>query len=271
MHSYFKVLVTVTVFVCASCPERREIKAQEQATTTDEWMQLFNGQDLNDWIVKLNHHELGDNYGDTFRVNDGMIQVRYDQYDDFGDRFGHLYYKEPFSHYHLAVEYRFVEGFQRGAPEYARMNSGMMLHSQDPKSILTDQNWPIAIELQFYASLGDGRPRPTGNACTPGTHVSRNGRQTRTHILNARGKTFPPDAWVRAEAIVRGNGTITHIINGETVLEYSNPVIGGEVVSGHDPKVFVEGKPLSEGYIGLQSEGQPLDVRKIELKVLQPE
>ncbi len=236
-----------------------------------EWIQLFNGKDIDDWIVKLNHHEVGDNYRDTFRVEDGLLKVRYDQYEDFGDRFGHLNYRQPFSDYHLAVEYRFVGKLHRGAPGYAVLNSGVMLHSQDPDTILRDQNWPISIELQFLAGLPDGRARGTGNVCTPGTHVYYNGKLTQKHIIQSSAKTYKPDEWVRAEAIVRGNRSIVHLINGETVLEYSRPQIGGGVVAGYDPKMFQDGKALSQGFIALQSEGQPIDFRRVELKVLKPD
>ena len=236
-----------------------------------EWLQLFNGKDLDGWMVKINHHALNDNYGNTFRVEDGLLKVRYDQYGEFGDRFGHLYYKQPFSHYHLAVEYRFAGDLQRGAPGYAVLNSGVMFHAQDPRTMLLDQNWPIALELQFLAGLPDGKPRATGNVCTPGTLVVHNGRLTEAHIIQSSAGTYPPGEWVRAEVIVRGSTRITHIINGKQVLEYSQPQIGGGVVAGYDPACFQAGKLLSEGFIGLQSEGQPVDFRKVELKVLKPE
>ena len=235
-----------------------------------KWIQLFNGRDIDDWIVKINHHDVGDNFGDTFRVHDGILQVRYDKYGDFNDQFAHLNYKRPFSHYRIVVEYRFVGELQQGAPDFSVMNSGVMLHSQDPRKILRDQNWPISIEFQLLAGLPDGKPRATGNACTPGTNVHINGRLVTDHVIHCTGKTYRPDEWVRAEAIVRGNGRFTHIINGEKVLEYSGPEIGGGVATGYDPKEFVEGKPLSEGYVALQTEGQPCDFRKVELKVLDP-
>ena len=236
-----------------------------------EWIQLFNGRDIKDWIVKLNHHALNENYGNTFRVEDGLLKVRYDQYGEFGDRFGHLFYKQPFSHYRLAVEYRFVGNLQRGAPDYAVLNSGVMLHSQDPKTILLDQNWPISIEFQFLAGLPDGKPRATGCVCTPGTHVVYNGKLTEAHIIQSSADTYPPGEWVRAEAIVHGNESIVHIVNGRKVLEYTHPQVGGGVASGYDPAMFQEGRALSEGFIALQSEGQPVDFRKVEIKVLKPE
>lgn len=239
-----------------------------QAQAKGKWISLFNGKDIKDWVVKINHHETGDNFGDTFRVEDGMIKVRYDKYGDFNNQFGHLYYKTPFSHYHLVIEYRFHGELQKGAPSYTLLNSGVMFHSQDPKTMPKEQDWPISIEMQFLAGLGDGKPRPTGNMCSPGTHIFYKGKLDATHCINSTSKTYGKDEWVRAELIVLGDSLIKHIINGETVMEYSKPQIGGDVVNNYDPAIKVDGKRLTSGFIALQSEGQPIEFRKVELMKL---
>ncbi len=230
-----------------------------------KWLSLFNGKDINDWFVKIQHHETGDNYGNTFRVEDSILKVRYDQYDDFNDRFGHLYYKTPFSYYHLVIEYRFTGEWRTDAPAYTIMNSGVMFHSQDPRTMPKEQDWPISIEMQFLAGLGDGKPRPTGNMCSPGTHIVYNGKLDTRHCIDSRSKTYEKDEWVRAELIVLGDSLITHIINGDTVLQYSQPQIGGPVVNRFDPAQKTDGKLLNTGFIALQSEGQPIDFRKVEI------
>ena len=84
-----------------------------------DWLQLFNGQNLDGWTAKIAGHDLGDNYGDTFRVRGGLLAVSYDQYTSFGDRFGHLFYRSTYSHYRIAVEYRFVGEQARGGPAWA--------------------------------------------------------------------------------------------------------------------------------------------------------
>ena len=226
---------------------------------------MFNGKDLNDWIVKIHHHETGDNYGNTFRVEDGLIKVLYDQYDSFNNRYGHLYFKQPFSYYHLVVEYRFTGIWRKDAPEYTLKNSGVMLHSQDPRTMPREQDWPISVEMQFLAGLGDGKPRPTGNMCSPGTDVVYNGKIDPRHCINSSSQTYEGEQWVRAEAIVLGDSLITHIINGDTVLQYTRPQIGGGVANNYDPKIKIDGKLLSSGFIALQSEGQEIDFRKVEL------
>jgi hypothetical protein len=228
-------------------------------------LRLFNGKDIKDWIVKIHHYDVGENFGNTFRVDDGMIKVRYDKYGDFNDRFAHLYYKTPFSHFKLLVEYRFTGNLQPGAPDYTMLNSGVMFHSLDPRSILKEQNWPISIEMQFLAGLPDGKPRPTGNMCSPGTDIVYMGEKYKGHCLNSTSKTFKPEEWVTAELIVHGDSLITHLINGDTVLQYSKPTMGGGVVQGYNPAIWKEGTPLKSGYVALQSEGQPIDFRRVEL------
>ena len=231
----------------------------------EEWLDLFNGKDLKDWHVKINHHETGVNFGNTFRVEDDMIKVRYDQYEAFNEQFGHLYYKTAFNCYKLIVEYRFTGEFKADAPGYAKLNSGVMFHSQDPFSMPKDQNWPISVEFQFNAGLGDGNPRPTGSMCSPGTHVVYKGKLDERHCILSSSKTFDKDEWVTAELVVYADSLITHIINGDTVLQYSKPRIGGNVVKNYDPKVKIDGTFLKKGFIALQSEGQPIDFRKVKL------
>ena len=136
----------------------------------DEWIPLFNGEDLTGWTPKIRYHEPGDNFGNTFQVEDGMIKVRYDAYDTFDERFGHLFYEEEFSHYQLRVEYRFVGDQCPGAPGWAYRNSGLMLHGQTPESMELDQDFPTSIEMQLLGS--DSLVQRTNmNVCTPGTNI----------------------------------------------------------------------------------------------------
>ncbi|WP_316771996.1 DUF1080 domain-containing protein [Pedobacter frigiditerrae] len=244
------------------------LSAKPTVNEKPEWVSLFNGKDIKDWNVKIHHHDYNVNFGNTFRVEDGIIKVRYDQYGDFNDQFGHLYYKTPFSYYHLKLEYRFVGKLHKGAPSYTLLNSGVMFHSQDPKTMPKEQDWPISIEMQFLAGLGDGKPRPTGNMCSPGTNVVYKGKIAADHCINSTSKTYDGDQWVKAELIVLGDSLITHIINGDTVLKYSKPQIGGDVANRYDPKIKIDGKMLKEGFIALQSEGQPIDFRNIKIKDL---
>lgn len=229
-----------------------------------EWIQLFNGRDLSNWAPKITGYDLNDNFGNTFRVEDGVIKVAYDQYDEFRSRFGHMFYRQLFSYYIVAVEYRFVGNQVKGGPDWAFKNSGIMLHCQSPESMQKDQDFPISIEVQLLGGRETG-DRPTANLCTPGMNVVRDGALFTTHCLNSTSKTYRGEEWVRVEALVLGDSQIRHIVNGEMVLSYEMPQIGGGAVSHYNPGAKEDGKLVTEGYISLQSESHPIEFRKVEL------
>jgi hypothetical protein len=119
--------------------------------------------------------------------------------------------------------------------------------------------------MQFLGMLADGKPRPTGNMCSPGTDVVYQGRVDPRHCINSSSKTYDGDQWIHAELIVRGDSLVTHIINGENVLEYTNPQMGGGVANRFNPAFKIDGQLLKSGFIALQSEGQEIDFKNIEL------
>jgi hypothetical protein len=236
----------------ANSPDRRD------------WIQLFNGKNLDGWVPKIKGYELGENFGDTFRVEDGILKVSYDKYTTFDERYGHLFYRQKFSHYIIAAEYRFVGEQVPGGPDWALRNNGLMLHSQAPETMGKDQDFPISIEAQLLGG-GPSGERSTLNVCTPGTEIFQNGVMVKGHCKNSTSATYRGDQWVRVEVEVLGADHIRHMIDGRTVLEYDSPQIGGGNVSGYKPEVKIDGKPLSEGYITIQGESHPTEFRKIEL------
>ncbi|QYH38296.1 DUF1080 domain-containing protein [Algoriphagus sp. NBT04N3] len=252
---YLAFAFSIILFSCQSSE-----KSEEDII----WTSLFNGENLEDWHVKIRGYELDDNFGETFRVNDGLLQVRYDTYDAFQRRYGHIFFKKPFSYYLLKVEYRFVGDQAPEGENWAYRNSGAMLHSQDPSTILTDQDFPISIEAQFLGGNGSDE-RSTCNLCTPGTHVVMADTLFTPHCINSTSKTYHGDQWVQAYLIVLGDEEIHHLVEKDTVISYYKPQIGGGNVSPVDSLIKLDGTPLKAGYIALQSESHPIDFRKIEL------
>jgi hypothetical protein len=116
---------------------------------------------------------------------------------------------------------------------------------------------------------GDGEnPRTTGNLCTPGTHVVIDDKLFTPHIMNSKSETFHGDQWVNVEVEVNGGKLIRHKINGETVLEYSEPQLDEK---DPDAKKLLDAggeKMLTGGTISLQSEGHPVEFRNVKLKKL---
>jgi len=239
------------------------------ASTTDsksasEWVPLFNGKDLTGWTPKIRGHKFGENFGNTFRVEDGLLKVRYDGYDEFDERFGHLFYKQPLSHYRLRIEYRFVGDQVKGGPGWATRNSGVMLHGEMPQTMGKDQDFPASIEVQFLGGLGAG-PRSTANLCTPGTHVVMNEKLIKQHCTSSRSKTYDGDGWVTVEIEVRGNQVIRHQIDGQVVLEYNQPQLDDSDAHARELANKQGTVQLSSGSISLQSESHPIDFRRVEI------
>ena len=238
----------------------------DDAKDKGEWIQLFNGKNLDGWKVKITGYDLGDNYGDTFRVEDGILKVCYDQYEKFDGKFGHIFYEKPFSHYIIRVEYRFVGEQAPGGPGWAFRNSGIMLHGQPPETMRKDQNFPVSVELQLLGG-GETGERSTGNVCTPGTHVVIDGELVTRHCINSTSKTYRGDQWVTIEVEVHGNGITKSIVEGETVFEFSKPQLDEKDADAR--KLIKDGdKMLYGGSISLQAESHPCEFRKIELKIL---
>jgi hypothetical protein len=238
--------------------------AQDAALKADkkDWIQLFNGKDLTGWTVKIAKHKVGENFGDTFRVRNGLLTISYDKYDLFDREFGHLFYKDKFSYYLIAVEYRFVGEQVKGGPPWGLRNNGIMVHSQSPESMGFEQDFPTSIEAQLLG--GDGvHDNPNGNVCTPGTNIVIDGELYTPHCYNLKAKTYHGEQWVRVVVEVLGSERITHYVEGAPVISYTKPQLGGDAKSPEFAKRA--GELLSEGYIAIQSESHPTEFRKIEL------
>ena len=242
----------LVVISCAEEPEH------------EEWVALFNGANYDDWTPKFAGYELGINHNNRFVYQDSLLSVRYAKTDTFNGNFGHLFHKQKFSHYKLRATYRFVGEQMTNGPAWAFRNNGLMLHCQEPATLGLDQDFPISLEYQLLG--GDGiHERTTANLCTPGTNVVMNDSLFTPHCVNATSKTYHGDQWVTAEALVLGDSLVQHIMEGEVVLEFKSPTIGGGNISGYNESVYEVGKPLKEGYISIQAESHPIDFKSIEV------
>lgn len=257
-----RTLLPLILLLTASCVKEKEPPAD------DGWIRLFDGRTLTGWTPKIRGHALGEDPLRTFRVKNGAIRVSYENYDAFEKRFGHLAYRTAFSAYRLRFQYRFSGRWLPDVENWQQSNSGAMLHGQPPETMTRDQEFPVSVEVQL---LGAERaePSPTANLCTPGTHVVMNGKLETTHCINSSSSIMPNGQWINAEIEVDRAGNFTHFVEGQPVLRYSG--------AQYDP-TDADAKPLIArasgalevrgGFIYLQSEGQPVEFRNIELKPL---
>ncbi len=230
-----------------------------------KWQSLFNGKDLSNWVVKIKGYKAGVNAHNTFTVEKGVLKVSYAQYDSFKNQFGHIFYKKPFKSYILKLEYRFVGHQAKGGESWGNRNNGIMIFSQSPESMTLNQDFPVSIEVQLLGGLPNGKTRPTGNVCTPGTHIYMKDSLVTTHCIDSNSKTYFGNQWVKAEVEVHSDSLIIHRINGKEVMRYRKPLIGGRFNTFKNR----DGEFLNSGYIALQSESSPTEFRNIKIRELQ--
>lgn len=250
------------VFTVACLLILNSVFAQKQSV--ESWESMFNGKDLTGWTPKIRNYPAGENFGNTFRVEDEKLVVRYDAYDSFNERFGHLFYKNKYGYYRIRLNYRFVGDQAINGPGWATRNSGIMVHGQAPETMGRSQDFPVSIEVQLLGGNGKDK-RSTCNLCTPGTNVEMNGKLFTPHCLNSTSETYHGDQWVKAEVWVLGDSLVQHYINDKMVLSYQKPQIGGGNVSGQEVIFGSNGKLLKEGTISLQSESHPVEFKNIEI------
>ncbi len=245
----------------------------QQPQSDRDWISLFDGKTLNGWTTKIVGYPAGQDPLETFRVKDGVIYVTYDKYGgNMQSRWSHLFYKEPFKAFRLALEYRFLgEETPNTPPRRTLVNSGVLYHSQSPQSMKLNQLFPISAEDQLLGpSPGlyhDGKPRATGSACGMGTLLSSGGNPPQ-ECFTSEAPTKPFGQWVRLEIEVRPDGHTTQSIDGKPVASYdrlhldtSDPRFPSqEIIDAQGGNSI-----LSGGYIALQSEGHPIEFRNIKI------
>lgn len=262
-------LISSTLFFVA-CGEKKTNtgNATKFVTAIEEsqnkWVSIFNGKDLEGWTMKISGYPLGENFGNTFRVVDGILSVRYDGYgSDLKDRFGTLYFNKKLSEYRLKVTYRFVGETASGAPEWGYRDSGIQFHGQAPDTQKLNEPFPVCIEYNFHGGNGMD-DRPVGAACTKGIFIEVNGKKNTSTCLPATvAKTFHGDQWVTAEIDIKA-GKIIHFVNGEEILSYQNPTYDP---TNETSKALMTSGAISvkSGYVSFQSNSHPIDFKSIAL------
>lgn len=254
-----KLFFSLLVLLLFSCVGNNSITN----TNTQKWESLFNGKNLDGWQIKIAGYPLGENHNNTFRVEDGVLSTRYNEYDSFRSKFGALYFNKKYTNYRLKVEYRFVGQLTPGAPTWGLRDGGIQYHCQPPATVGLTQSFPVCLEYNLHG--GNGKDdRPVGEICVSGMSVEVDGKKNTSNCTPATIKrTFHGDQWVTAEIDVR-DSLIVHYVNGEEILRYKNPkydpvhAVGKTFIVSGDDKV-------RSGFISMQSNSHPMDFRKVEI------
>ena len=242
------------------------VAAGQKPADQKDWIQLFNGKNLDGWVPKIRGYDLGVNYADTFRVADGMLKASYDKYTALRGqvRASVLHAAEI-----LALHHRGGVPLRRRAGA-GRADLGRPQQRPDaPQPGRGDDG-----EGSGFSDLGRGAAarRPAERqAAIDGKRVharhadlhERHDGERPLHELEV-GDVSPAKAGYASRS--RSAAASASRTGGRTDrARVRQPTIGGGEVTAFDPKVKVDGTLLTEGYIAIQGESHPTDFRKIEL------
>lgn len=253
------IFFSICAILILGCQKAK--KDTQTEVLQEEWIQLFNGKDLDGWKVKIAGYPVGENFENTFRVEDGLLKAGQEYKDGFNSRYGHLITDNEYSHYKLRAEYRFFGNHTPEAPQWSYLNNGLMLHSQSPESMHIDQWFPASIEAQLLGS-DEKAQRSTGNVCTPGTDIFIDGYLYPDHCAGSSSRFYDWDKWTTIEIVVLADSIVHHIMDGDTIMTYTHLTVDGQ---GLNTETNITPGALKSGRIAIQSEGHPTEFRKIEL------
>lgn len=252
----------LALFGCEAGPENGA-----GAEAGPAWTPLFDGESLAGWTPKIRGLELGDNYRQTFRASDGVLSVSYADYDEFGERFGHLFHETPYSAFRLRFEYRFVGAPLPDTPSWAHANSGVMLFAQEPSTVAVEDAFPVSVEAQLLGPVEEAE-RMNGNMCSPGTNVVMGDELTTEHCIYSGTPAPPNGEWVQFEIEVTPEGEVIQRMNEAETIRYAQVQLDPEGDMGNSLPLVAAANGevmLAGGYIALQSEGHPIEFRNIEI------
>jgi hypothetical protein len=216
---------------------------------------LFNGRDLSGWCVALEGRRPGEDPNGVFRVSDGVMRVS-------GEETGGIVSEKSYRDYVLRVEYRWV-GKSVGSRLGMAADTGVLYHSQG-EMFAWNGLWMRSFECNILRGrTGDfiivsDKGAPVRYAATvEGRVVADEANISNWFRLGSWANTedtpdvFPErryGEWNRLEIVCDGS-RVEHWLNDVLVFEAENLT-------------------PSQGRIQIQSEGHPVEFRRIDLKAL---
>ena len=184
---------------------------------------LFDGTSLKGWKTYLKDDKADP--AKTFVVKDREIQFS-------GEPFGYFYTEKSYKNY--VIRYSWM--FPKDQPAKTTMNTGLLVHIQEPHGI-----WPKSVEPQ-------GRYKDHGKIYFPGWPKDSKDKESKFDEEAQKKALKASHEWNTTETTCRPDGSIDVKINGI-------PVASGKTA-------------LTSGPIGFQSEGARVHFKDIKIKML---
>lgn len=250
-------------FILTSCnqgPKSSEGDADKTASTTeaplnalteeekaDGWVLLFDGESTDGWRGYGKDH-----FPVAWEIVDGTLHIQGSGRGEAGNKDGgDIIYDQEFQNFHVKLEWKVSEGG----------NSGIFYLGQETPEY--DYIWKTAPEMQIL----DNERHPDANAGVDGNRQAG----SLYDLYPAKPQNAKPAGeWNSAEIKVF-KGSVWHMQNGETVVEYHlwTPKWNEDVANSKFPDLNEDWADVaSKGYFGLQDHGDDVWFRNIKIKEL---
>lgn len=245
LRMLFVLTIAVSFISCGSGKDKKS--AEKKSTKAEVWTFLFDGTTTQGWrnYNKATFPEQG------WEIVDGTLHCIGSGRGEAGGGGGDIIYDRKFSNFHLKLEWKISEGG----------NSGIFYLAQESPEF--DFIWKAAPEMQVL----DNEKHPDAQA---GKDGNRQAGSLYDLIPAKPQNAKPAGEWNTAEIKVY-KGSVWHIQNGETVLEYHlwtpewNALVAGSKFPALNPNWA---NIAAEGFIGLQDHGDDVWYRNIQIREL---
>ncbi|MEZ4998945.1 MAG: DUF1080 domain-containing protein [Bacteroidales bacterium] len=245
IKTLFVLLLAASFVSCG--PGKDKKSAEKKSTEAEVWTYLFDGTSTEGWrnYNKTTFPEQG------WEIVDGTLHCIGSGRGEAGGGGGDILYDKKFSNFHLKLEWKISEGG----------NSGIFYPGTGESEL--DYIWKTAPEMQVL----DNERHPDAQA---GKDGNRQAGSLYDLIPAVPQNAKPAGEWNTAEIKVY-KGSVWHIQNGETVLEYHlwtpewNALVAGSKFPALNPNWA---NVATEGYIGLQDHGDDVWYRNIQIREL---
>ena len=165
MRKFAFGLATMTTVICwgylhvsganGSQPPRSAPSSADKASKTagqssEGWVRLFNGRNLDGWYTFLQRHGKNSDPDRLITIEDGAIHLYKDPADGSRVVMGYIGTEKEYGDYHLRLQYRW--GTKKFEPRYKlERDAGLYYHILGPDAV-----WPRALQFQIeQTNVGD--------------------------------------------------------------------------------------------------------------------
>lgn len=247
----------------AGCAGTAGAKPANTEEKENPWVPLFNGKNMEGFYTYMQRSGKNVDPQGYYKVENGMLHLMDIPQTTATQETGYFATEKSYGNCRLRIEYKW--GPKKFAPNANTHDSGVLYFCNG-----ADKLWPSTLEFQVADGLV-GDLWQLNNAYNMQTTVKSVSDRQKVYLPADAGGvpwTFASGSFIQRSAtaelptdwntleVIMDQNNATQIVNGKTVLKITGLV------------TRTDGKPVTEGRIGMQCQGSEMWIRKIEIQPL---